>query len=584
MIPVPMCVVGPGGDIVAANELVEQVFKYNDIVGSNFFALTGVKRENLLAADGEEGQSAEKVIFRCEKYFSLKARGEADSDGDIQVFFIDVTERENLKSDYKAEKLCITYISIDNYDDFESSLGSDKTLEVVAAIDKTIRAWAEKQNASINRIKDDMYIMFVYKKEADRIIEDKFSILDEVRNLDVTSEFPLSLSIGMGLGISALDDAEELAQAAHDLAMGRGGDQAVVKNRDRTHYYGGTLQVKEKNRKGKSRVIAHALRQLVRDSSRVLIMGHRQPDMDCFGSAIGAHRLATLNGKEAHIVIDGDTDGITAIYKQMKATDSDAIINNRKALEICDRDTLLIIVDTNRPILVECPELLGMVDHIAVVDHHRMTDDAVDNATIAYVESYASSASELMTEILQYSSSKRVLTKFEAEALLAGITVDTNSFSIKTGVRTFEAAAWLRRIGADTTEVKRFFQMDASFFQSKAEAIVNAEYLEEGIAISIRNEEGPNEQIINAQVADELLMIRGVKASFVVGRNMRGNTIVSARSLGELNVQYILEKFGGGGHLTSAGAQVDMTQEEFVEKLKGVLSEMTKDEPNKDNQ
>ena len=569
-LPVPACMVNREGTVVYANALIKNVFAYDDIIDGNFFALTRTKLEELEAAK-ESG--AEVRITRNEQVFVLSAGRKERDDGIITVYFANVTERESLRSNYREEHICQMYVSIDNYDELISNSPSDSKMTVPAEVDKLLNKWAESNNAAIESISEDSYLATLYRRDADNIIESRFSILDDIRAIRTKDDFPVSLSIGMGMGVKSLQETTELAEAALDLAMGRGGDQAVVKNGDRTHYYGGKLQSMEKNNKGKSRIIAHALKQLVRESSNVIVMGHRWPDMDCFGSAIGAYKIAKFLEKDAAIVIEEYNEALQAIYKQAKATENYEIVDREKAIGMCDNKTLVIVVDTHRPGMVECPELLDMADKIVVIDHHRLSDDSIENLTLSYVESYASSASELMTEIIQYTSNKKIVNKFEAEALLAGITVDTNRYSIKTGVRTFEASAWLRRVGADTTEVKRFFQSEVTAFQMRAEAVAGAEYMDEGAALSISQGYSTDAQIINAQVADELLMVKGVKASFAAGRNDKGKTVVSARSLGEVNVQVLMERFNGGGHLNSAGAQVDMSPEEVIAELKEMIPE-----------
>ena len=569
-LPVPACMVNREGTVVYANALIKNVFAYDDIIDGNFFALTRTKLEELEAAK----ESGEEVrIKRNEQVFVLSAGRKERDDGIITVYFANVTERESLRSNYREEHICQMYVSIDNYDELISNSPSDSKMTVPAEVDKLLNKWAESNNAAIESISEDSYLATLYRRDADNIIESRFSILDDIRAIRTKDDFPVSLSIGMGMGVKSLQETTELAEAALDLAMGRGGDQAVVKNGDRTHYYGGKLQSMEKNNKGKSRIIAHALKQLVRESSNVIVMGHRWPDMDCFGSAIGAYKIAKFLEKDAAIVIEEYNEALQAIYKQAKATENYEIVDREKAIGMCDNKTLVIVVDTHRPGMVECPELLDMADKIVVIDHHRLSDDSIENLTLSYVESYASSASELMTEIIQYTSNKKIVNKFEAEALLAGITVDTNRYSIKTGVRTFEASAWLRRVGADTTEVKRFFQSEVTAFQMRAEAVAGAEYMDEGAALSISQGYSTDAQIINAQVADELLMVKGVKASFAAGRNDKGKTVVSARSLGEVNVQVLMERFNGGVHLNSAGAQVDMSPEEVIAELKEMIPE-----------
>lgn len=572
-LPFAACKVDEDGIIESANPMMTQVFAYEGITGANFFALTGVKLSELLNLNNEENsEKKEKVIQRNERYFSLNieivsCKKNAENSKAI-VYFIDVTEREELRKLSQDKQLCLMYVSIDNYDELVSSNSEDGRMALPVKVGKVVRKWAEKYRASIENVNEYTYQLAIYRKDVEEIIETKFKILDEVREIETNSDFPISLSIGVGMGAENPNDILELASAAKDLAMGRGGDQAVVKNGDRTVYYGGTLQSVEKNNKGKSRVIAHALKNLISEAESVFIMGHKWPDMDSFGSAIGAYKLVRYLGKDARLVVEEYNEALQVVYDQAVNSEDYKIIGRGKAKELCTGSDLVIVVDTSRPSLIECPELIDIAGKVVVIDHHRLSDDALRDTTLSYIESYASSASELMTEIIQYSAPKRIINKFEAEALLAGMTVDTNSFSIKTGVRTFEAASWLKRVGADTTEVKRFFQTDVTAFQVKSEALANAEYLGNGIAISISEGFSTEAQIINAQVADALLSVKGVKAAFALGKNDRHKTVISGRSLGEINVQVILEKFGGGGHLTSAGAQVDDAPEEVVRQLK----------------
>ena len=576
-LPVPACIVDADGRIKYANALMKEVFAYKDIVDSNFFALTGIKRA-VFFADSPENEKREILISRNDNYFVLKTNTDAAEDDDIAVYFFNVTQREVLKESYENEHLCLLYISIDNYDELIASTNSDSRMAAPTEVDRCILRWADQYDAAIERTGDDTYTMSVFMKDAQRIIESRFQILDEVRSIETMVDFPVSLSIGMGMGADSLKETTELAAAALELALGRGGDQAVVKDGDRTNFYGGKLMSYEKNNKGKSRVIAHALKQLILDSDNAFIMGHRWPDMDCFGASLAAYRICEYLGRDAHIVIEEYNEALQLIYKQAKDLDEYDIISRERAVNLCGKNSLVIVVDTNRAALLECPALLEKTNHLVLIDHHRLAEDSLEGAMLSYVESYASSASELMAEILQYTAPKRIATKFEAEAMLAGMMVDTNSFSIKTGVRTFEAAAWLRRAGADTTEVKRYFQTEVTSFQAKAEAIANAEYLDCGVALAKTEGYSPNVQIINSQVADSLLMVKGVKAAFAVGQNDNHRTIVSARSLGAVNVQTILERFGGGGHLNSAGAQVDMTPDEFLEQLRTVLRDEMEDE------
>lgn len=579
-IPFPACLVGPDDSVKYANQLMSSVFTYKNIEDTNFFALTGVRRSELI--DAVEGPDPVfPKIERNDSFFELHTDSDATTDGDMVVYFYDVTEREELRIHYNEERICLAYISIDNYDELMSSITEDSKMAVPTEVDRILRKWAEKYNGSLESTSEDTYVFTLFRRDAEQIIDTKFEILDRIRNIEAKIDFPVSISIGMGFDGETMEEEAELAEAALELAMGRGGDQAVVKDRDRTKYYGGKLQSMEKNNKGKSRIIAHALRQLIKDSGNVLIMGHKWPDMDSFGSAIGAYKIARYYDKEAEIVIDEYNEALQEIMYYAHERENYPVISSEKALEICDRNTLVIVVDTHRPGRTACPELMDIAEKVVVIDHHRLSEDAIENPVLSYVESYASSTSELMTEIIQYTANKRIIKKFDAEALLAGITVDSNSFSIKTGVRTFEAAAWLRRAGADTTEVKRFFQMEISTFQMRADAIAHAEYTEDGVAYAITEGYSADAQVINAQVADQLLNVKGVRASFAAGKNNNNKTVVSGRSLGGINVQVILERFNGGGHLNSAGAQVDEPPEEVIGQIKEVISEYVEEQNRK---
>lgn len=567
-IPLPALVVGNDSIIKTANHLMKNVIVYEDIEGANFFALTGIRREVLMKVNDEE-----TFITRNDRTFKLRINEDADIEEDIVILFDEITEKEILKRRLESDKTVMIFINIDNYDALISSSTEDSRRIVPSQIEGIVRKWGDSFDSPILNIDDDRYIMYTNHGNLDRMLEENFSVLDEVRKIEGQIDFPVSISIGIGSSEISMQESMTLAEAALELALGRGGDQAVFKNDDRTKYFGGTLQTLEKNNRGKSRVIAHAMKTLINDADNVFIMGHRWPDMDAFGSAIGAYCICRHLGAEAYIVIDKYNDALDTIYEQAEETEAYKFIKSDRALRMSTPNSLLIVVDVNRPGLVESKELLDSMSNIVIIDHHRLTEDSIENATVAYIESYASSASELMAELLQHFSPRRFINKFEAEAMLAGIMVDSNNFSGRTGVRTFEAAAWLKRAGVDTTEVKRFFQMEKSDFTSKANAIAKAEFTDEGIAFAITKTHMGSTQVINAQVADELLMVKGVKATFVLGADETGQTLISARSIGAVNVQTLMEVFNGGGHFSSAGAQVKDSIENVEEVLKKHIKE-----------
>ena len=567
-LPIPACSVDPDGIISGANPLMKNVFVYEDIAGYNFFTMTGFKRDQLMHANKEE-----MTLERNGKVFKLWINEDAKEDEDIVVFFDEATARESFKSKLESDRAVIVYINIDNYDELIASSPEDLRRLIPAQIDGLLRKWGDSFQSPVISTWDDRYVMYTTKGQLDRMIEENFSVIDEVRSLESKIDFPASISIGAGISNVSLVESTELAAAALELALGRGGDQAVVKTDDGTRYYGGTLQSLEKNNRSKPRVIAHAMKSLIEYADKVFIMGHKWPDMDAFGSALGASAICSFLGKDSYIVIEKHNEALDTIYDKVADTEIYNIIKPEKALRMVTDMSLLIIVDTNRPKLVECPELADACKTRVVIDHHRLSADSYHNSAVAYVESYASSASELMAELMQHFSQKRFISKLEAEAMLAGIMVDSNNFSGRTGVRTFEAASWLKRGGADSTEVKKFFQVRQEDFLAKANAIAGAEFTPEGVAYAITEGTTNNTQIINAQVADELMTVKGTKASFVLGRNMRGQTVVSARSLGEINVQALMEKLGGGGHFTAAAVQTDDPLAEVLARIKKGVKE-----------
>lgn len=571
---VPTCIINNQGKVTKANSRIADVFKYDGIAGNDIFALTGVKLPDIIKAAEDDTFI---VIKRNDKAFKILAGfiGEGET-ASILMYFLDITSFENLKELYSDEMICMALINVDNFDELMSSAGEGRDLEISTEIDKHIRAWAGKMGAAVARYKDHQYEVVLTNKNYKNLIANKFEILDEIREIETEADFPVTLSIGIGVGGKSISESEEYAQGALDLALGRGGDQAVVKNVCNFEYYGGKSQSVEKGFKGKSRIIAHALRLLMTQSSKVFIMGHKNPDLDSFGASLGIYRMAKIVGKEAFILLNSYNDSLADMVEDAKESGEYSFISTEKALSLADEHSLVVVVDTHRPALAESIELVEKVKRTVVIDHHRRAEDVLPDQILSYMESYASSASELVAEVLQYANekkSKKILTKLEADALLAGIMVDTNRFAVKAGVRTFEAASWLRRAGADLINVRRYFQADSESLRIKALCLANAKFYEGGVATSVCPGENINSQIINSQVADELLTIKGIKASFVAGRDENGRTVVSARSLGDINVQIVMEKFGGGGHLNTAGAQVDVTPEEILEDIITYLEE-----------
>jgi c-di-AMP phosphodiesterase-like protein len=491
----------------------------------------------------------------------------------VMLHFVDITDYENLKEKYADEKQCFCYVVIDNYDGILSKSKDERKPVVAASLETAILEWGASMDAIAIRNSRDRYHLIFDTAQFRKLEAGKFSILDEVRKKETDAEFPASLSIGVGSGAETLSQAEEYAAFALDLAQGRGGDQAVVKTEDDVRYYGGKVQVIGSRNKGKSRVMSHALKQLLSQSSDVLIMGHKNMDMDSLGAALGVHRIAFSHGNDAHIVRGEIVKSMQDVFATAMKSGTYHFVNDEEAVKIVRSDTLLVVVDSHTPGMVECAKLISMTERIVVIDHHRKMKDFIENATLTFMEPGASSTSELIAEIMQYDDKVGRINKIEANLMLAGIFVDTNNFSVNTGTRTFEAASWLRDNGADSMAVRGYLQSNMDDFRQRANIISNADFSIEGIAISRNEGVHSNAQIIVARAADELLDIKGIRASFVVGETKK-DVVVSARSLGSLNVQAILEKFGGGGHLTMAAAQIpDTTQDEVIRKIKETVKE-----------
>ena len=577
--PMPLTVIEFDGTITWYNSRFVDVVENRDILNKRIDTLIPTIRLHEIAKATEEGENEKEVFnitYKDKNYKIIRSIVEnpAGNGFNILLYWHDITNYENLKILYNDETTLLAYIQVDNYEDVMISAPEEKRPELAAEIDKTIRVWASRINSSITKYDDDKYILIFEHKHLEKLEARKFQILDDVRDIDTHSDFQATLSIGIGVGGKTPTIQDEYAVAALDLAHGRGGDQAVIKKINKIEYYGGKSQTVEKRTKGKSRIMAHAIRQLIDQSSNVIIMGHKSPDMDSFGAAIGIHRMAQIRDKEAYIVLDDRNDGIESILERFKGLEDYSFISNDTALAKATRDSLIVVVDTHRPSFTQCPELLNLSDKIVVIDHHRKMEENIEDAILTYMESYASSASELVTEILQYLIEKKELVKIEAEALLAGISLDTKYFSVRTGVRTFEAASWLRRMGADTANVKTLFRNNMEMIIAKAEIIKTARIIHSKIAIAVCNYEYTNTSILISQVADELLDVKGIEGAFVLGVNEKGEIIISARSLGEINVQVCMEKMGGGGHLTMAGTQVDMPLEEAEKWLLEIINEI----------
>ena len=485
------------------------------------------------------------------------------------IYFIDETENIKLQKEYNDSKSCVGIIMIDNYEENMQMLESEEKAQYIAEIDKVIYEWTNETNGILIKSDRDRYIYIFEQRYLEKIKEDKFSLLDKIKELDPKQKVQFTLSIAISNEGEVDKDKFKSAQTAMDIVLGRGGDQAVVRQNDIYKFFGGRAQEVEKRTKVKARVVAHALENLIKESSKVMVMGHMNPDIDAMGSAIGIYRLAKSLDKNAYIIAS-NTASLQNFRESLTEEPEyeDVIISKEVAEENIDEDTLLVVVDTHKVNYVESEEVLKKASKIVIIDHHRRSADYIENATLTFQEVYASSAAELVTELLQYAEVNVELKKIEAEALYAGIMMDTKSFTFKTGVRTFEAAAYLRKCGVDIIRVKKWFQSDLESFNKIADIVRKAEIVNDSIAIALCDgEKSKDISLLCAKAADELLTISDVTASFVLGDT--GEKIcISGRSIGDINVQVILEKLGGGGHITLAGAQVEgMTLEEVKQEL-----------------
>jgi c-di-AMP phosphodiesterase-like protein len=513
---------------------------------------------------------------------SLEVIQSVDGDNEsklIGVYLYDETEINVLRKENFDQQMIIGLLYIDNYDEVLETIDEVKRSLLVALIDRKINKYMTGINAVIKKLEKDKYLFVFQKKYLEEIKKSSKVLLEEVKKIQAgKNEITVTISMGLGIADSDYTKSYEYARAAIDLALGRGGDQVVIKNGDDISYIGGKSASIEKSTRVTARVKAHALGELIEAHDEIFIMGHSIGDVDSLGSAIGVYKITQIFGKKAYIVLNEVNSSISPIFSRFLDNPdypSDMFIGNLPAQERAGRDSLLIVVDVNRPSHTECPELFDLIPTVIVLDHHRVTGDSVSHAVLSYIEPYASSASEMVAEILQYIGDGVKIKSLEAEALYAGIMIDTNNFLTKTGVRTFEAAAYLRKNGADVTRIRKAFRADMKEYVTKAEAITSTEIFMEGYAFAKCSSEGIEAPtILGAQVANELLEIVGVKASFVF-TEYKGKIFISARSIDELNVQVVMEKLGGGGHMNIAGAQMeDVTAEEAIIRVKNVLSQM----------
>lgn len=498
----------------------------------------------------------------------------------ISIFFYDETEILRLQKYLTDRQLVVALLYIDNYEEALESIDEVRRSLLSALIDRKINKYFQEYQVLLKKIEKDKYLIVFQNQYLEELKGARFTILDEVRDVNIGNEMAVTVSMGIGTGTDSYTDSYEAAHAAIDLALGRGGDQVVIKDKNEFLYFGGKSASVGKSTRVKARVKAQSFREIIEDNEKVIIMGHSMPDADAFGAAVGVYRMVKYLDKKAYIVLNNVTDSISMIVDRFRgdqapAEYADMIVTSEQAMALYDENTVLVIVDVNRPGYTECPELLEIAKTKVLFDHHRQTSDSINDAVLSYIEPYISSACEMVTEMLQYVGDGVKLKSIEAEAMYSGIMIDTNNFLTKTGVRTFEAAAFLKRCGADVTRIRKAFRTDMDEYIAKAKAISTAEVFMEGFILAeCAADQVGSPTVLGAQVANELMDINNVKASFVF-TDYNNQIYISARSIDEVNVQVVMEKLGGGGHMSVAGAQLTgCTIEEAKQKVKEVLSEM----------
>ena len=590
---IPYAMLDETGRVIWTNEAFERVVHkekgYRKSITSLFPSIT---REKL---PGEQDMVEMDVAFHDGSYVAKMRKislsemvessdiiaGEGYGGYLIAFYLFDETALRIALQEVDDQSLAVGMIYLDNYDEALESVEEVRRSLLVALIDRKVNKYISALDGICKKIEKDKYMIVLRKKATELLRENKFDLLDEVKTVNIGNEMAVTISIGVGLDGLSYAQNYEFARNAIDLALGRGGDQAVVKTPDNITYFGGKSQQVEKNTRVKARVKAQALREIISGKECVLIMGHRLADVDSFGAAVGIYRIATTLDRKAYIVLNDVSTSVkpmVELFKTHADYQDDMIVNSQQAIELAGSNTVLVVVDVNKPSITECPELLRMCKSIVVLDHHRQGAEIIENATLSYVEAYASSTCEMVSEILQYIGESIKISSEEADCMYSGIMIDTNNFMTKTGVRTFEAAAFLRRNGADVTRGRKLFREDAVEYKAKADAVSQAEIYRGIFAISTcSSEDIQSPTIVGAQAANELLNIKGIKASFVL-TEYQGQIFVSARSIDEINVQIIMERMGGGGHLSTAGCQLEgVSVSEGIGVLKGTLDKMIAD-------
>ena len=575
--PMPVVIVAPDGKMLWHNTAFDTLLGTDNIFDVNISEYVPEFNTSILSTDGDNVSA--DIMFKDRNYhifgnIALISDNGRDVEKYIILYWDDVTAYTELETKYRDEAFVSCVAVIDNYEEVMQDTQNPDKPKLAASIEEKLQLFAQSANGILRKYEKDRFFFYFQKQYLDIFMNDKFNILEEIKAISVGNKIPPTVSMGIGIGGKSMAANDSYSFSALDMALGRGGDQVIIKENDQYHFFGGKSGGVEKRSRVKSRVVAFALRELVNNADKIFIMGHKRADVDVLGAALGLYAGIRSLGKNAYIVIDRGNLTVDKFMNGIENEYKNVFINKVGAVELADENSLIIVVDTHKTTLVEQPALLNISKNVVVIDHHRRSTDYVQNPILTYHEPYASSASELVTEVVQYIDSKVKLTKNEAEALYAGIFMDTKGFTFKTGVRTFEAAAYLRRNDVDTIKIKKLFQIDLDTFMSKCSIIENVRELRPTIAVATCVQTNDDDmQLIVAQATDELLNITNITSAFVLC-DMGDSTIISARSLGETNVQVIMEKLGGGGHMTIAGAQLrDVALDDALSMLTEAVDE-----------
>ncbi len=580
--PFPLIIIETDGNIVWKSLKFATEFANIDINTYISDLIIDIKAE--LEKDTNKEQRRKSIIknieigkkkYRVQCELSKTKRSERKKVAEYMaiLYFIDETEKYELIKENKDKDTCVGIIMVDNYEEVMQRVNAEQKTQLMAKVESTIYDWVNQTNGILVKEDRDTYVYVFEHRNLGKIKEDKFAILDSIKDIVRKDKIQLTLSIAISTEGDTDNDVYQSASAAMDVILGRGGDQAVIRENGKYQFFGGKVEEVEKRTKVKARIVAHALEELISECKQVIIMGHSNPDIDAMGSALGVYRIAKTLKKDAYITVNKEAPSIKTFVECLPEQYNEVLINKEKALDMIDADTLLVVVDTHKKSYVEQPELLDKTSKIVVIDHHRRSADFISQSILTFQEVYASSAAELVTELIQYTQVEVELPTIEAEALYAGIMMDTKNFTFKTGVRTFEAAAYLRRCGIDIIKVKKWFQSDLESYNRISEIVKKSEVIRNNIAIATYDVQEKDTSLICAKAADELLTIGNITASFVLGQ-MENKICISGRSIGDVNVQVILEKLGGGGHITLAGAQLEnMTIEEAKQELINKIEE-----------